>query len=139
MNGLDLVRKSPRRARRIAIGSDLRARAAARQLSEQKAIEQARIRHAQWLARASSRPPDLWHMEAERQAAEAAAAEAELRAELRRELAEERLHPEVPAVPAPLRPRMREPEPAVYIPARMARMRAQPHAQRILPPEGVYY
>jgi plasmid stabilization system protein ParE len=118
MNGLDLVRKSPRRARRIAIGSDLRACAAARQLSEQKAIQQARIRHAQWLARASSRPPDLWHMEAERQAAEAAAAEAELRAELRRELAEERLHP---TVRAPLRPPIREqPEPTVYIPMRAA-------------------
>jgi hypothetical protein len=131
VNVLQLTRKGPartsaaRRARRISIGADLRARGIARQLSEQKAIEQARTRHAQWLARASSRPPDLWHAEAARQAEQAHRAEIQLRAELRRELAEERLHPAVPAVRPPLRPPLREPEPAVYISARAARLLAR--------------
>jgi hypothetical protein len=114
---LQLSRKSrpARRAHRIAIGIDLRARAAARQLREQRAVEQARAEHAAWLARASSRPPDLARLEALRIAAEAEAKGRQLRREIHALALEERLHPEVLAVHAPLRsplrPPIRTPEP----------------------------
>jgi hypothetical protein len=92
MDALDLVRKSrARRASRISVGVDLRARGIARRLREERAVSQARIQHQEWLARASSRLPDLWHAEAPRQPEQAQRAKIRLRAELRRELAQERV------------------------------------------------
>lgn len=109
MNALQLVRKrpGPRRGVRRSQTTIL----AERTERDRRGVEQARARHAQWLANRAARPPDLWHMEAARQAEQAHRAEIQLRAELRRELAEERLHPAVPAVRPPLRPPMRDPEP----------------------------
>jgi hypothetical protein len=78
MNALELIRENPVR-RLCRAPAVIQAERAAR---ERRAVEQARAIHRRWLARASARPPDLWHMEADRQAAEARTAEARLRAEL---------------------------------------------------------
>ena len=117
------VRKGPRLARRISIGVDLRARGIARRLAEQRGVEQAAAIHARWLAsRATAGVPDLAYLEAARVAAEAEAEGARLRQEIHALALEERLQADVPA---PLRPPMREPEPAVYISARAARLLAR--------------
>ena len=110
---LAFVRKGPRLGRRISIGIDLRARGIARRLAEQRGVEQARIVHAAWLARASSRPPDLWYAEAQRQAAEVIEREKVRMRELSRELVEEQR--QLPCETAETGPR-------VYRPARLPRM-----------------
>jgi hypothetical protein len=115
---LQLSRKSrpARRAHRIAIGIDLRARGIARRLSEQRGVEQAAAIHARWLAsRATAGIPDLVHLEAARIAGQAEAEGARLRREIHAELEAER---------------QSDTGPRTYIPARRPRM-----GRSLAPPE----
>ena len=63
---------------------------AARMERDRSGIEQARTRHAQWLANRAARPPDMWDERAALEAEQAHRAEVRLKAELRRELEAER-------------------------------------------------
>jgi hypothetical protein len=63
---------------------------AERTARDRRDIEQARTRHAQWLANRATRPPDMWDERAIAEADRAHVAEVRLLAELHAELAAER-------------------------------------------------
>ena len=109
---LAFVRKSPRLCPSGRHWCRFRARGIARQLREQRAVETAAAAHAQWLARASSRPPDLAHLRAGMEAEAAHLAEVRLLRELHAELEAERRQQSSEAAELP----------RVYRPARMPTM-----------------
>ncbi len=104
---LDLVRKSPT----CGNGRHQTAILSERKERETRAVEQARIRHEQWLANGAARPPDMWDERAALEADRAHAEEVRLLAELRRELEAERQQSGAE-------------RPVVYIPARLRARKA---------------
>lgn len=113
MNGLQLVRKRPGPRRGIRRSQTVIL--AERTARDRRDIEQARTRHAQWLANRSARPPDMWDERAIAEAEAARAAEVRLLRELHAELEAER---------------QSDTGPRTYIPARRPRM-----GRSLAPPE----